>query len=873
MSGLNWDQFRQLPGAADENFEQLCRALARRTYGQFVEFLATANQPGVEFHLRLLRDCSLGRAGEWFGWQCKWYEIQDGRPIGTTRQSAIEDSLRKTERHLPDITHWVLWTRRPLTAGDQQWFTGLPTKLKLIQWTEKEVGELLSGEATVLRATYFGELVLTPESLEQQHARAVAPIRSRWVPEAHQAVSAERHLRRLLGELEAWDDLGATDEQLARDVSAVETDGRALPGTFAVAVAEAMAYFRVVSGAVEEARQQLDRGRFDGLVQPNLTWATPPSEAVASLPRRLRRARHPANFSLTNALATARHARRLLAEIGVAFGQRVVAVLASAGCGKTQLAAELTRANHMRPAGVLLHGRDLQGGNSLDQLAGRIVVHGTPVRSFDALLAAVDAAGQRARRRIPLVIDGLNEAEDPRDWKRELAPLDEILRTYHHVLVVCTVRPTFCGETLPDSVTRLEIDGFGDDTAAAVGRYFSHFRINAADADLSGELLQHPLTLRLFCEVTNHDRSREVGVEAMPGSLTVLFERYLEQVSDRIAILSPPSRRFYPQDVRTTLVAIGTLLWEQRSRSLRVTELREQLGEGRLPWEQSLVRALEQDGVLLRDARDQHDSGQRVGVVHDRLAGHLVAEALLDQHGRRGLAAFCASPESVTVLDRASPAAHTLAEDILAGLVGTVPRRFHGEQVWRLVGEPLRSIALWQSAQLDGRSLDAATVEALERLAAESGTGWGDELFPRLRVTRGAASHPLDACFLDRVLRPMSVAGRDLHWTEWVRRNWENALQDVRRLEQLWRARDHRTPADRLRARWVMWLLTTTVRLLRDHATRALYWFGRADPAALFELAIDSLGVNDPYVPQRVLAAGYGVVMAHQQVTETFRRT
>ena len=61
--------------------------------------------------------------------------------------------------------------------------------------------------------------------------------------------------------------------------------------------------------------------------------------------------------------------------------------------------------------------------------------------------------------------------------------------------------------------------------------------------------------------------------------------------------------------------------------------------------------------------------------------------------------------------------------------------------------------------------------------------------------------------------------------------------------------------------RWVMWTLTSTVRPLRDGATRALYRFGGVYPKALFDLTLESLSVNDPYVAERMLAACYGVVM------------
>jgi hypothetical protein len=67
-----------------------------------------------------------------------------------------------------------------------------------------------------------------------------------------------------------------------------------------------------------------------------------------------------------------------------------------------------------------------------------------------------------------------------------------------------------------------------------------------------------------------------------------------------------------------------------------------------------------------------------------------------------------------------------------------------------------------------------------------------------------------------------------------------------------------------------MWTLTSTVRTLRDQATCALYWYGRAKPAALFGLTLDSLEINDAYLPERLLAASYGVAMANQIPNDKF---
>src|SRR3981081_2804005 len=131
-------------------------------------------------------------------------------------------------------------------------------------------------------------------------------------------------------------------------------------------------------------------------------------------------------------------------------------------------------------------------------------------------------------------------------------------------------------------------------------------------------------------------------------------------------------------------------------------------------------------------------------------------------------------------------------------------------------------------------------------------------MFGRLWQSRGAPGHPLNAEFLDTLLGLMTVADRDLLWTEWVRRNSDRLTDDLKGLENRWRARLDRFAVDLLRARWVMWMLTSTVRGLRDQATRTLYCFGRGDPAALFKLAIDALDINDAYVSERLLAGSYG---------------
>ncbi len=861
MAALNWETFQKLPGSAQTNFENICRAIIRIHYGRYGDFAALAAQPGVEFHLKLHTSCALGEPGRWYGWQCRWYGLSSGTAIGTTRRKQIKTAIETTERVLPGLTDWVLWTRWPLTKADQEWFYGLHKRMRFHLWAAQDVESYLGGDAAFLRNTYFGEWVLTPEKLAAWHEESVAPVRRRWQPEVHQVVNAEARLREALGEAGSWASLARVAEDLRKSAKKVRADQKDSVPSIDEHVGRAAIIAEGWATTLEEALAALQKGDLN-LLQQLLGAGLRLEPEVAQLPHQLRARRQPAALSVANVVADMRLARRLLEEVNRVIGKSLIAVVAEAGCGKTELSSQLTASSPDRPAGVLLHGRNLNARESLNSLAARLSMpSGASVPSMEALLAAVDAAGQRAGRRLPIVIDALNESEDPRDWKALLASLRQLLRHYPNVLVVCTLRGGgFIQAALPDDIERVEIESFGEDAVDAIVRYFRYYKIIFADATLPLELLKHPLTLRLFCEVTNPKREQQVGIEAAPGSLSALFDRYLEQATERIVELAPRTRQFEKSEVTRALDEIGIALWSETTRTLDVRTLRQTLGEASWQWTESIVSALEQEGVILRYPAEP-PSGERLGAAYDLLAGHLAASAILARQNESRFEAW--AKERATISSLGGPEWHPLGHDIFLALAGLAPRRL-GKQFWPLLEAPLRQKAVRAAADLESKYLDRETTREVGKLVLERSAGTM-EIFERLWRARSTPGYPLNARFLDRVLASMSMPDRDLRWTEWVRRESRNILTDVGWLEERWRESTMEgSESDMLRALWVMWILTSTVRELRDQATRTLYWFGRSNPAMLFGLAVRSLLINDPYVSERMLAASYGVTMVLQ---------
>lgn len=856
MPAANWDVFSELPGAADENFEKLCRSLVRRHYGRYGRFKQLANQPGVEFHLQLTESCDLGAPPRWIGWQCKWYELANGQDLGAARKQKIVEGMEKTRKHVPGVTDWKLWTHHTLTKGDQEWFFALEKdrfpELKLELLTATDIEDLLVGPGALLRETYFGELVLTPALLAEQHRLAAAPFKHRYQQEVHVFVGAEEKVLRHLGGQGAWDSLKKFSSALKRNRTDIASLTEQLKAELKAQVDSLLARATELAGQLDDLHTALGKGDFDSVQQ--MLAANPPQPVrYDRLLSKLRGARSGGAPLTANLVADIHAVSSALRSLERSIGIRAVAVLAAAGEGKSELAVKVTQPDGDLPGGVLLLGKNLHAGQGLDNLVSAFKISGRPAESFDRLVEAVDAAGQRAGKRIPIVIDGLNEAEDPRNWKDELARAEELLKDFPFVLLVVTLRNEFAQMCLPEELPQVEHNGFQEDPQTAIDKYFEYYKIDATDADLPIEFLQHPLTLRIFCEVANSRREQIVGVEALPNSLSSLFDAHFNKVAKRVFQLLPMAHRIDQDEVQEALLKIAGLLWEGNTRSVEFQAARRAVRDQ--GWDVSLIRALESEGVLVRTT--SAEGGQGIAFSYDLMAGHMMARHLL---AKPDLAQWLQSDEGRAQFQFGEPASHTFAFDVFRALVGLYPQRPSRRQLWQdLSDERLLMNALLLTAQSDPRQIGRETVERFARAMQES-KRFAQIAFKRLRSTRAARAHPFDMDFLHGMLLTMPNTQRDLFWSEWIRENSEEVEDDFKFLSTRWKS-GYLDEREIRRARWVMWTLTSTIRSLRDVATKTLYEFATRRPTEFFQLALEAIAVPDPYVPERMFAAAYGAAL------------
>jgi hypothetical protein len=891
MPSLNWAAFNALPGSKSQNFENLCRALILLHFGKYGQFAALKNQPGVEFHLMIKENCPiLGEPPRWYGWQCKLHTRTTKKNLTSSSKKDIEDSLKKTEKYLPELTDWILWTPYTLSKSDQEWFESLETMLTLHQWTDDEIDTYLNGPGLFLRNTYFGELVITPEDLKQQRQESVQLIKERWLEDVHQPVEAEHIIRRMLGETESWNELINVGQRLKEEAETI-SDFNCSPSDQLKKTIDsfAKACFAFVDTLLH-FHEILSDGDIDVIKQKLAERKTLINKEIFDALRIFRSWNLPISLDATNALDDMLIAQKLLNEVQNFLMVGIVAVLSEAGGGKTQMAAQITAPQENRPAGVLLHGRNLHRGQTLNDLARHFSINGNPLDSIENLLAAIDAAAKRSKCRLPIVIDGLNEAENPKNWKGQLAILTEMLNRYPNVLVVCTLRTgehrrndhmtrydfqtnpreTFAVMSLPDGIEKRECDGFGGYNDEAIQKYFHYYKINPEDAEIPVDFFNHPLNLRIFCEVINPKRESEVRINSFPVTLSPLFEKFVFNACERISQMTNLS--YTTVELESSIYKLGIELWNSKKREIDEENYRNLISDTNDLWDFRIVNLLAQEGIIFRNPGAEPDKFM-ITPVYDALGGYIIAHSLLKKYSRDFSFQWLQNSETIELFIGEN--SHELAYDIFRSLVTLTPRHMHSRNLWEVAPEKLKNSALVFSTEIESKFLDDDTTAEISKLINDNIKA-RKYLFSKLKEIRSVSNHPLNSNFLDSILREMPVSERDLSWTEWIREKQSVIYDDLNLLETKWKNNlAIRTETDCLRAKWIMWILTSTNRELRDLATRSLYWFGRGESNTLFEETINSLEINDPYVPERMLAASYGVAMAkHVDLEdETFIRT
>lgn len=906
---INWSKLKPYQREKSRSFEELCYQIAKKLFenmGRFTSIDDSGGGDGVEFYMTL-------PTGDQCGWQAKFY-YPESRLSVRNRKEAIKNSLTKACQEHLRLKKWILCTPTNFTQNEQSWFENILTKsipgsmdVELEHWSDRDFNNWLSEPRfSGKRHYFFGELELIFDWFRTQVEKQIAPIRDRFLSILHTETSVDARVHGFLGDAAfaqfITEQVIGFEDELEEYRQAVTELRSQIPyqvgwGDTKLGLLAAVEPLQeVLMRAVEQLRQIrnfVSEQRLDevSLLDLDTLWAqmeqaydayreaesafdisqltyNGKEETREMILRKAEQIVGRPSWMAANLMDGFRFLRARLADIS----QPDLHIFGDAGVGKTHIAAHICceRLKTGLPA-LLVLGRHFTSDQPLQHQLLRIFDI-PPTYSWNDFLQSLDAVSQAYHTRIPLVIDGLNEATRNGAfsdmWRLGLQGLIREIAQTNYVVLITTCRTTYRDAIWPGGAPENVVHAFGFDpydVETAIEKYFSWYKIKADLTAAPISQFEHPIYLRIFCESQNAAREEEKHIFVGEHTLFEVFEDYLKQCN--LAVCNRLSLHHSTSIVIPALNKVAEYLWQHRSPNIPLKELVEVVDGQPLEavsWEQSKSKAILDEGLLV--CRDWYGDEEVVYFTYDLLGGYLIASYLL-QEAPDDIKTFIQSKETIAALfSKDHRTLHPLHNDISRCLAGLLPEQTAQYLHELSDNEEAFSLSIYALFELPPKLVSQSCVDLVAGLF-----NYPQNRKPLLKMaasTVGNVDHSLNASFWSNLLQALPVPERDVSWTEYVRENVERLEKTLIRFEKLCQSDELLSEMTMSRlhllAQHIMWLLTSTVRSLRDKATRALYWYGRRIPEKFFDLVLHSLEINDPYVPERMLAATYGVAMARQ---------
>ena len=540
-----------------------------------------------------------------------------------------------------------------------------------------------------------------------------------------------------------------------------------------------------------------------------------------------------------------------------------------AGQGKTHLFCDVAQraVDAGRPAIVLLGGQ-FSGRRVWSEISDRLGLG--PVGS-EVLIGAMQVAAEASNAPFLLLIDALNEAENPRAWQNELPSLLSEVAQNPWISIGVSVRSTYRQVVLPTAglsdIAEVEHQGFTGYELEATERFFSAFGLEQPGIPLLTPEFTNPLFLKLYCEGL-----RGMGLTTpLAGETHVseVFECYLESKADRITnrlTLDPVAR-----PVQSVIDAFCEALADANRDSLaraHATEIINKFAPSWDKWPDTMLGALLSESVLTADVTWDSDSDGWVDIIrftYQRFADYRIGSALLDP--------LDGEPERLkeSLVD-GEPLRNRLLEapaGWMEALAIQVPERF---------GIELLDAAQWQLDSFVSNQWDRAFVQSIATRRPDTVTErtcellgevqqrspeLGELAFETILSVASSLGHPLNADLLHEWLKSLPMPKRDVAWSIPTYFAFDHG-GTLNRLIR-WAARgpypDCSNEVIELAAVPIVWTFTSPNRRMRDYATKALSKLLSGHLSVLSSLISRFDDVDDPYVIERLAVVSHGAVL------------
>jgi hypothetical protein len=573
-------------------------------------------------------------------------------------------------------------------------------------------------------------------------------------------------------------------------------------------------------------------------------------------------------------------------------------VLGEWGTGKTHFLADITRMrNEDNKPTLFFLANSLTNG--IDPLQAVCDLTGLAVTPED-LLRGLHELRPSCTERTLLIIDGINETEVSA-WRRALKSLPTRISAFPNVAIILSCRIPTAPKLLPDDRDRtwntIYHRGFEDIEFDAQREFFDFFQIPVPSIPLLTPEFSRPLFLKVLCTTINAMKHREQGIyfrqlSAGQKGMTKVLEDFAKYIGRSI------ERRF--KLARNTIWYI--LKGEEHSHPGDHTGLAPSMARNQTDYLElaevlhvikhhtgftddtaagKLLDAMTSEGLLLYNYNWVDGVARQViRLPYQRFSDHLIARYLIANYLNTDTEnavkhSFYSNRPLGKVIQLEPHSRQFKYPDLVSALTVEFPERVkrklpkHRGELLLYLPKRLWNRSALQDVFLEGlywrstKSFDKSTGRIFS-LFLNQYTEYSRSKALTVLITLGTRSgHPYSSTKLQKYLYNMSMAERDLFWGEFILSLDSHSvvhriIQWVETIESSLEL--NKDDVESLTVLLSLFLVSTN-RLLRDRVTRSLFLLGLRYPDVLMKETIKAFKCNDLYVPERMLAASYGIVM------------
>lgn len=581
------------------------------------------------------------------------------------------------------------------------------------------------------------------------------------------------------------------------------------------------------------------------------------------------------------------------------------------GTGKTHLMCDVTQDRIGRgQATILVLAKNFQGG-VVAEICARIEAGRTTVEVFDQL----EELAHDNRERGIVILEGVNEGSR-REWREAVASVQALVAGRPNIGLIVTCRTPF--EHLAIAHKDLEKFhkvihfGFDDKGFDAQAAFFQYFNLPLPEVPLLDREFSRPLTLKLICQSLQDLTGKKLakgfaGIASGQKGMTFVLESFVNRVGE-------PIEREYGLRARgcwgllkgsdqitdRRLAGFAPCIAANLRGYVRPSEADRIIAANypalRPSQRRQLLDVLRTNGLIEEDAVwYSTNTGVKSRVVfrlpYQRFSDHLVARHLLKTHlDVSSAATIKRSFTAKSPLSRIFRISNHYyrqyvepgwAQALITEFPHRVGKRLPSKQreLFFVLPKRAQNLNAYFDPFIEGMfwrdpaAFTEGTRSVINQYLNAGSRAW-EQMVDALAAVSTKPKHPYHARRLYDFLARYPMPDRDLQWSEYLRRRY--ASPTIHRL-LTWADKLNAVNMTQRSATELVVLLslvlTTVVRSDRDLATKALVLIGERFPEVLFTHVVTSLGFNDPYVPERMLAAAYGTTLSlvDSEAAPTFR--